>query len=568
MRIEISAGGICGIAVSDYQSDLQGYLSDADAVISSFKAVQNSTCNLSGGVDNLWSALDGLDQRVRAEEEAREQAGRIQSGSESFLQLAGRIDGQVASRVEQNRDEGYRVGSWMSPRPGAEDTPWYEKAWNLLCGMTESIADGVENLWEGAKDSAGKLWKGIKAWYEENWYDIVNWGVTIVCVVGSMAIIAATGGAGILLIAAISAGSAAIIAATRSITTQQRDKGSVDWTEVAKEAAVAAAVGAVTGAIGAGIGGALTSGLSGTSWAAPLLNSSSTATRMAAGAAIGSISEVLSGVASRGVAEATESYLENGSVRFGDVWDAAMDPQQIVLDAAIGGFSGGVSSAKKPKETMEDFIDSERTANTKSEQRILSELEDAGELDIRYSELSNSYVHTDAPLVSEKPIEIDMPFNAKSQTMDIDEFYRQVYGQEDGLNNLTVEEYFKQYDEFQTNGRAHSGDTAQAEYRKIAEAVTAEEMLEMDPNLSQAEAYQKAKDMYKKSDALHDPDQNTGGDPTQIHGLGGRSENRSIGSLWGHGRAKKLHDEIIRLTEGMTAEEMKETYLHVKLNIR
>ena len=351
MRIEISAGGIGGSSVTEFQTDLQNYMASAESVISSFKAIKSSTCNLNGGVGALQGALDEIDQRITEETNVRNHAQHVQSKADSFIQLAERVDKQVAADVNKNKDELYRVNPWLRPSASVDEDHWYEKAWNWLCDKGEQIADGLKKAWDWTKDTAKKAWKWAKDFYEKHWYDIVNWGVTILCAVGSIvaiALIPVTGGASILLVAGVSALSAAIVAATRSITTQQRDKGSVDWGEVGKEAAVAALVGAVTGAIGAGVGGAIASGLSNTGLGATLLNSSSTAVRMITGAVIGSASEVASGMLARGAAEATQSYIETGSVDFGDVWDAAADPQQMFVDAAIGGATGGFSAKRDP----------------------------------------------------------------------------------------------------------------------------------------------------------------------------------------------------------------------------
>ena len=358
MRIEISAGGISGISVVDFQSDMQAYISNAESVISSFKTIQSSTCNLNGGVGSLQGALDEIDQRVASEAAVQNQARHVQSKAADFIRLAERIDKQVAVDVTQNKDELYRVNPWLRPNASAEDTPWYEDAWNWLCDKGEQIADSVKNAWEWTKDTVKKAWNGLVDFYEKHWYDIVNWGVTILCAVGSIvaiALIPVTGGASILLVAGVSALSGAIIAATRSITTQQRDTGTVDWGEVGKEAATAAVVGAITGAIGAGVGGALTSAFSNSGVGAALLQSSSTTVRVLTGAVIGSTSELASGMLTRGVAEATESCLETGSVNFGDVWDAATDPQQMFQDAVIGGATGGFAAKNAPEPTQPKY---------------------------------------------------------------------------------------------------------------------------------------------------------------------------------------------------------------------
>ncbi len=386
MRIEISAGGLAaGVAVAEYQDNIASFISDVDNIISGFKAVTQKVCDLAGGVGSLQSAVDDISQRIWQEESKKETAVVVQTKSNGFLELAMRVDKQVAAAVNQNREEFYQTNPWLKPPPSADELPWYEQAWNWACDTGEQIAEGLKQAWEWTKDTAKKAWAGLVDFYQEHWYGIVNWGVTILCAVGSIAAIAlipVTGGASILVVAGVSAISGAIVASTRSITTQQRDTGTINWSEVGKDAAIAAAVGAVTGAIGAGVGGAITNAASHTGLGAALLNSSSTSVRMLTGAAIGSTSEVVSGMVTRGAAEATESYLETGNVEFGDIWDAAFDPQQMALDAAIGGASGGFDAAKAPKTADTDAIDWERTSNTADEERILREMEVNGELEV------------------------------------------------------------------------------------------------------------------------------------------------------------------------------------------
>ncbi len=367
MRIEISAGGVCGVSVLDFRSEMGSFLSAADDVIASFKTIKSSTYSLSGGIGNpqdasdknLQDALDSISARIREEEEKKASAEAVQKRSSDFLELAVRVDKQVAQAVNKNKEEDYRVMPWLAAAvTPLADRAWYEEAWNWLCGVGEDIAEGAEKAWDWVSDTAQKAWDGLVEFYDKHWYEIINWGVTILCAVGSIvaiALIPVTGGLSILVVAGVSAISGAIVAATRSITTQQRDKGEVDWGEVGKEAAMAAVVGTITGTIGAGVGGAITSQLSNTGLGSALLGSSSTATRMVTGAVIGSFSEVVSGVMTRGAAEATQSYLETGSVDFGDVWDAATDPQQIVWDAAVGGASGGFAAKNAPEPTQPKY---------------------------------------------------------------------------------------------------------------------------------------------------------------------------------------------------------------------
>ena len=197
MRIEISAGGIGGISVVDFQSDMQAYISNAESVISSFKAIQSSTCNLNGGVGSLQGALDEIDQRVASEAAVQNQARHIQSKAAGFIQLAERIDKQVAVDVNQNKDELYRVNPWLRPNASVEDTRWYEDAWNWLCDKGEQIADGLKKAWDWAKDTAKKAWDGLVEFYNEN-KKIID---TVLILVGAIVAVAAvvfTGGASLI----------------------------------------------------------------------------------------------------------------------------------------------------------------------------------------------------------------------------------------------------------------------------------------------------------------------------------------------------------------------------------
>ena len=214
MRIEINAGGLgAGLAVAEYQWNMSGFISDAEAVISSFKTVASEVCDLSGGVGNLQSALDEISDRIREEEEKKASADAVQKQSSDFLDLAVRVDKQVASLVNQNKDEFYETNPWLRPAGTADETPWYEDAWNWLCGKGEQIVENLEAAWEWTKDTAKKAWDGLVEFYNEH-KKIID---TVLIVVGAIAAIAAVvasgGGALIPLLTALgcSAGAAAAI---------------------------------------------------------------------------------------------------------------------------------------------------------------------------------------------------------------------------------------------------------------------------------------------------------------------------------------------------------------------
>ena len=214
MHIEINAGGLgAGIAVAEYQLNMSGFISDAESVISSFKAVSSKVHDLNGGVGSLQGAVDNLSSRIQLEEEKKEAAITVQKKSNDFLDLAIRVDKQVASLVNKNKDEFYKTNPWLKPAVTVDDTPWYEDAWNWLCGKGEQIAEGIKNAWEWTKDTAKKAWDGLVEFYNEH-KKIID---TVLIVVGAIAAIAAVvasgGGALIPLLTALgcSAGAAAAI---------------------------------------------------------------------------------------------------------------------------------------------------------------------------------------------------------------------------------------------------------------------------------------------------------------------------------------------------------------------
>lgn len=260
MRIEISAGGIGGISVADFQSDMQTYIANAESVISSFKAIQSSTCNLNGGVGSLQGALDEIDQRVASEAAVQNQARHIQSKAADFVQLAERIDKQVAVDVTQNKDELYRVNPWLKPNASAEDTPWYEDAWNWICDKGEQIADGLKKAWDWTKDTAKKAWDGLVEFYNENKH-LCQILIGVAAIAVAVVVTVVTGGAAVPALlamakAAITAGliSAAIGGSISAVMTL----ASGESLEVALENALSSAVdgfcsGFMTGGIFASI---------------------------------------------------------------------------------------------------------------------------------------------------------------------------------------------------------------------------------------------------------------------------------------------------------------------------
>ena len=158
--------------------------------------------------------------------------------------------------------------------------------------------------------------------------------------------------------------------------------------------------------------------------------------------------------------------------------------------------------------------------------------------------------------------EVSVEFKYKDK-FDETEFSRQLKGQQDGLNDLTVQEYFDNRERYLKEGRSKEGSKAQKAARKEAlEDKIRELMLSGDtPDVAE----KKAKDWMKEQAALHDPDQIAGGDPTKISGMGDRRVNSSLGSQWKM-RIDAMDEQIRKLAAGLSPEELKTTYLNINLS--
>ena len=219
MKIQISAGGIGGVAVMDFQSQLRGYIGDTESVISGFKAITSGICNLSGGVGSLQDALDQIDQRVSQEEAIRDQSDAVERKTNEFLELARQVDGRVAANVNQNKEELYRCYPQLQPVTETEEESWGEKALNWLCGVGEAIAEKVEQGWNWVKDTAKKAWDGLVEFYNEHKKIIDTVLIVIGAVVAIAAVVASGGTALVPLLGALgfSTGTAMAISATVAI---------------------------------------------------------------------------------------------------------------------------------------------------------------------------------------------------------------------------------------------------------------------------------------------------------------------------------------------------------------
>lgn len=158
--------------------------------------------------------------------------------------------------------------------------------------------------------------------------------------------------------------------------------------------------------------------------------------------------------------------------------------------------------------------------------------------------------------------EVSVKFKYKDK-FDETEFSRQLKGQQDGLNDLTVQEYFDNRERYLKEGRSKEARKAQRAARKKAlEDKIRDLMLSGDtPDVAE----KKAKEWMKGQAALHDPDQIAGGDPTKIRGVGDHRVNHSLGAQWKK-RIDAMDEQIRKLAAGLSPEELKTTYLNINLS--
>ena len=202
---------------------------------------------------------------------------------------------------------------------------------------------------------------------------------------------------------------------------------------------------------------------------------------------------------------------------------------------------------------------------SEEERALVNEMNESGEMDYKPSDLGDAYTWHDGPTM-ENTIEIDMPYNPDA-SYDNEDFIGQAQMQEDGLNSMTVAEYLDNRERYDAEGRSKEGTAMQEQYRDGLVASNAYDMMEADPSLSAEEAERLAAEELRGGAALHNPDQVAGGDPTEIHAYGSGSANSALGSMWGHGRADDMYEQIKEQTKGMTREEMENTHLNVHFNI-
>ena len=171
-------------------------------------------------------------------------------------------------------------------------------------------------------------------------------------------------------------------------------------------------------------------------------------------------------------------------------------------------------------------------------------------------------------IVGRPPFTVKGPRNGRPG-LDRAEFARQLTGQQQGLNRLTVAEFLANRDRYLAqalstgDGRAPEGNAAQTLARTIAFRRKADELQANDEDLSPEEAATQAQQWLDTQAALHDPDQVAGGHADQVTGMGSARIDSSIGAQWPK-RIIGIDQQIRQHAANMTLVEQASTYLNIE----
>lgn len=157
--------------------------------------------------------------------------------------------------------------------------------------------------------------------------------------------------------------------------------------------------------------------------------------------------------------------------------------------------------------------------------------------------------------------EIEVEFN-RNPKHDATEFARQLENQQKGMNELTVQEYLDNRTRYLAEGRAIEGNAAQQAAREKVLSNKIEELF--GQGMSWESAEKEATSWMDSQAALHNPDQIAGGNASIIGGMGDKGINSSLGAQWKY-RIDTVDEQIREMAKNMTPEQLKNTYLNVKL---
>lgn len=192
--------------IRNMQSSFSTHVKKRESMLDSFAKVGSKTRNASGGVGNMQSSLSALENRIRKERTKVEQENSVKSKVNEFVELAGRVDSDVASKLDKNKNEFYKKYPHLKPPKSKDEKNALERVWDWICGGVEKAIDLGRAIQEKIKGWAKDLIRGIKNFYLEH-KDLIDTIVkivlTVVIVVGAVVGIVATWGTGLAVLAPI-----------------------------------------------------------------------------------------------------------------------------------------------------------------------------------------------------------------------------------------------------------------------------------------------------------------------------------------------------------------------------
>ncbi len=150
MTISISINGSC--TVTSVRHRMNALKSDIDSTIKQLKRINNGLSNINGPVNgNISSAINGINSRIRSEEEKREAIVEIDEKIDAFVEYAIATDRSVARNIHQNEKRFYKEYPWLKPDIIPQKNVWQ----NMLEGgkaLLKKIGNGLKEIWKGVKE--------------------------------------------------------------------------------------------------------------------------------------------------------------------------------------------------------------------------------------------------------------------------------------------------------------------------------------------------------------------------------------------------------------------------------
>lgn len=291
-------------------------------------------------INNLQNSIDNLERRHQSNDFASTE-NLINTLKDFIMDLSSQ---SRSFKLNFQRSDIARLQSFAAL---VESMEAVEKEYNEKSDAIETALENEDERLSALQEEYEERQKKAK---------VYKWVLTGVCIVGSVALTAVTGGAAAPLV--IGTCSGMIMAGGNNLIDQYTEHGDliknadkIDWDSFGKDVLIGGATGLVTSYIGSSVGGKLTNMLRSTNVGGTLLNSSSPFLRIGTSAIIGSASEVGSGIIVRG-ASATIQGVADGDLSVENIVDEMFDEKQILIDAAIGGATGGVLEYKQYKSDM------------------------------------------------------------------------------------------------------------------------------------------------------------------------------------------------------------------------